>query len=114
MFFYALYSTKFTKISLIEERDKLFPKNKTDAISLLSFCGNLCDISFPICVNIIKSMKHFRNKDDNKTVLETNFWDNLSIEYFEIIEPYLPLIIIITIVLTFFNIVEKCQRKKVV
>ena len=112
IFYYALYSTKFKKIGLFQEGNSLYPKNKTDYISLLSFSGNLSDLTFPLCVNIIKLLKLKKNNDKLITVLEENFADDLSIDIFQKIQNFLSLIIIIVMILTYFRIIEKFKRKK--
>ena len=112
IFYYTLYSTKFKKIGLFQEGNALYPQNKTDFISLLSFSGNLSSFTFPLCVNIIRLIKLRKNNDKLKTVLEENFADDLSVNNFKIIQNFLPLIIIIVMLLTYFRIIEKFKRKK--
>ena len=112
IFYYALYSTKFKKIGLFQEGNSLYPNHKTDYISLLSFSGNLSDITFPLCVNIIKLLKLKKNNDKLITILEENFADDLSIDIFQKIQNFLSLIIIIVMILTYFRIIEEFKRKK--
>lgn len=111
LFYYATYSTKFTKLKLFGESFKLSPKNKTNTVSFLSFIEMLSDFSGPVCTNIIKILKH-ANEKQIQTVIEKEGPKMINTKSFTYFESYLSLIIIVIIIITYFELMEKMCKKK--
>ena len=116
LFYYTLYSTKYTTLKVMGTKYKLSPNNKTNTISILLFCGNLSDISYPLCTNIIRIMKQRNGNEKIMTVIETEGSNNIQTGLFSKFESYLSLIIFVVAILTYFRIVEiivdKFKKKK--
>ena len=111
LFFYSTYSLKFTKLKLFGDKFKLSSKNKTNTLSFLSFIGNLSDFSGAVCTNIVKILKHGKEKE-LRTVIEEQGAKVLGTAGLSMIQKYVSLMIIVFVVITYFKIIERICKKK--
>ena len=113
LLFYSTYSTKFASLKLFSVKFRLMPKNKTDSISFLSFIGTLSDFMIPLCTNIITILKH-GNLEYLQTVIESIGDKKINTGGFAYFQKYISLIIIVTVIITYYHLAEKvCKKKRV-
>ncbi len=112
-YFYAIYS--FGKIKSFGMKYMIFGGNLTNTLAIFTFCQRLSSVSFPISMNILLMIFHKNIKDDDKGnfIIEQYFSRQLGGSIMYIITSFIPLILIIILILDYFNICGiLCKKKK--
>ena len=93
----------------------IFGGNLTNTLAIFTFCQRLSSVSFPISMNILLMIFHKNIKDDDKGnfIIEQYFSRQLGGSIMYIITSFIPLILIIILILDYFNVCGiLCKKKK--
>jgi hypothetical protein len=113
--FYLYASYSFSKIKSFGVKYMIFGGKLTNTLGLFTFCMRLSNVSFPISMNIIIMIFHQNIKDEEKgnSIVEQYFSGQLGGSIMYLITSFIPLILIIILILDYFNVCGiLCKKKK--
>ena len=112
--FYLYASYSFSKIKSFGVKYMIFGGKLTNTLGLFTFCMRLSNVSFPISMNIIIMIFHQNIKDEEKgnSIVEQYFSGQLGGSIMYLITSFIPLILIIILILDYFNVCGILCKKK--